>query len=177
MGLYAPLMEKLLDAEPIYNILNTAGRRGMQIEVKIDKLCSEPKVIIVSDKMSDEVSAILKKLSEDTPRLMTIAGFQSDEVILLEPANIVRIYTANSKVFAQTTDNREYTIRRRLYELEELLDKSMFVRISNSEIVNLKYVSGFDLSLAGTICVRMANGLITYVSRRYVAGIRRVLGI
>ena len=108
---------------------------------------------------------------------MTITGFRQDEAILLEPANIVRIYTANSKVFAQTTDNREYTIRRRLYELEELLDKSMFVRISNSEIVNLKYVSGFDLSLAGTICVRMANGLITYVSRRYVAGIRRVLGI
>ena len=149
----------------------------MQIEVKIDKSCPEPKVIIVSDSMSDEVSAILKKLSEGPPRLVTITGFRQDEAILLEPANIVRIYAANSKVFAQTTDNREYTIRRRLYELEELLNKCMFVRISNSEIVNLKNVSGFDLSLAGTICVRMVNGQVTYVSRRYVSGIRRVLGI
>ena len=39
----------------------------MQIEVKIDKSCPEPKVIIVSDSMSDEVSAILKKLSEGPP--------------------------------------------------------------------------------------------------------------
>ena len=64
---YAPLMEKLLDTERIYNILSTAGRRSMQIEVKIDKSCPEPKVIIVSDSMSDEVSAILKKLSEGPP--------------------------------------------------------------------------------------------------------------
>ena len=42
---------------------------------------------------------------------------------------------------------------------------------------NLKKVKGFDLSFSGTICVTLSNGALTYVSRRYVAKIKQVLGI
>ena len=35
----------------------------------------------------------------------------------------------------------------------------------------------FDLSFAGTICVSLSNGTVTYVSRRYVAKIKQLLGI
>ena len=40
-----------------------------------------------------------------------IAGFSGDEVRLLEESEIVRIYAANQKVYAQTA-NREYILRR-----------------------------------------------------------------
>ena len=89
---------------------------------------------------------------------------------------IYRIVASEGKVYA-VTDEGEYQLRLRLYELENRLDKGSFVRISNSEIINLKRVKGFDLSLAGTICVRLTNGMVTYVSRRYVARIKQVLGI
>jgi DNA-binding LytR/AlgR family response regulator len=75
------------------------------------------------------------------------------------------------------TGNGEYTLRLRLYELEDRLDKNSFVRISNSEIINLRKVKGFDLSFTGTICVTLSNSKVTYVSRRYVAKIKQVLGI
>jgi DNA-binding LytR/AlgR family response regulator len=68
-------------------------------------------------------------------------------------------------------------LRLRLYEIEERLDNNNFVRISNSDIINLKKVKGFDLSLAGTICVILSNGTVTYVSRRFVARIKQLLGI
>jgi len=61
--------------------------------------------------------------------------------------------------------------------LEERLNAKRFVRISNGEIVNLGQVKGFDLSFAGTICVNMKNGSVTYVSRRYVSKIKQVLGL
>ena len=45
------------------------------------------------------------------------------------------------------------------------------------EIINLKKVRGFDLSLTGTILVTLTNGTVTYVSRRYVTKMKQVLGI
>ena len=94
----------------------------------------------------------------------------------MDQSQIYRIGASEGKVYA-VTDEGEYQLRLRLYELENRLDKGSFVRISNSEIINLKRVKGFDLSLAGTICVRLTNGMVTYVSRRYVARIKQVLGI
>lgn len=146
----------------------------MQIEIQIDEQCKEPKIVIITDKMTEEVSEIVKKLSAD--REQTIAGFKDDIVEVLEPDTLFRVYASNSKVFAQT-NHGEYQLRLRLYELEQRLDRHSFVRISNSEIINLKKVKGFDLSFSGTICVMLSNGTITYVSRRYVAKIKQILGI
>ncbi len=146
----------------------------MQIEIRIDSSAKEPKVIVFTDKMTDEISELVKKLSAETPSM--IAGFRNSEVILLEQTNIIRIYAADSKVYAET-ESGEYQLRLRLYELEMRLEKNQFVRISNSEIVNLKKVKGFDLSFTGTICVSLLNGTTTYVSRRYVTKIKQVLGI
>ena len=64
----------------------------------------------------------------------------------------------------------------RLYELEERLD-NRFVRISNSEIVNLKKVKSLDLSFVGTICMELSNGEVSYVSRRYVSKMKKILGL
>ncbi len=146
----------------------------MQIKIEIDQKCAEPKVIILTDKMTEEVNEIVRKLSEEKPEI--IAGFREDTLEILERSDIIRIYSETGKVIA-VTDRGEYSLRLRLYELEEMLAKDSFVRISNSEIVNLRKVKGFDLSLAGTICVSFTDGKTTYVSRRYVAKIKKVLGV
>ncbi|HCM24557.1 MAG TPA: LytTR family transcriptional regulator [Ruminococcaceae bacterium] len=146
----------------------------MQIEIKIDADCKEPKVIVLTDKITDEISELLKRLSEETPQMLV--GFRGNTLEILEQANIFRIYAQAGKVIA-TTSKGNYLLRLRLYELEDRLGKSSFVRISNSEIINLKKVKAFDLSFAGTICVSLSNGTVTYVSRRYVSKIKKVLGI
>ncbi len=146
----------------------------MQIEIKIDTSCTIPKLLIVTDKMTEEVNEIVKKLSEDTPKVIT--GFQEEVAQIIEPQNISRIFANNGRVYA-VTNQGEYTLRLRLYEIEEQLCIPNFVRISNSEIINLKKVKNFDLSFAGTICVTLLDGTVTYVSRRYVSKIKKVLGI
>ena len=78
---------------------------------------------------------------------------------------MIRIYLNSGKVVA-VTDKGEYILRLRLYEIEKLLLTDQFIRISNSEIINLKKVNNFDLSFTGTICVKLSNGVTTYVSRR-----------
>lgn len=146
----------------------------MQIEIKIDSSYIEPKILILTDKMTEDINGILKKLSEEAPQML--AGFCGESVEILDQAEIVRIYASTGKIFA-VTGKGEYILRLRLYELEDRLDKNSFVRISNSEIINLKKVKAFDLSFAGTICVTLTNNTVTYVSRRYVAKIKQILGI
>lgn len=146
----------------------------MKIEIKIDDTAAETKVIIVTREVTESVQALVKRLSEEHPKV--IAGFSEDTVRLLEQEEILRIYAADGKVFA-VTEKGEFTLRLRLYELEERLDKKRFVRISNSEIVNLSKVKGFDLSFSGTIRVSLTNGTSTYVSRRYVSKIKTTLGL
>ncbi len=146
----------------------------MQIEVKIDSSCMEPKVIILTASMTEDVNTILNKLSDQSPQI--ISGSKNNKFEVIEQADLIRIYTSNGKVFA-VTHKGEYALRLRLYEIEERLPSRQFVRISNSEIINLKNVNNFDLSLTGTICVKLANGTITYVSRRYVSKLKKILGI
>ena len=146
----------------------------MQIEIKNDSNCKEIKIIILTDKMTDEVNEIVKRLSEEAPQI--IAGIKDDRLEILDQTNIFRVYSTDKKVFA-VTNSGEYIVRMRLYEIEERLDKNNFVRISNSEIINIRKVKNFDLSFTGTICVSLLDGRVTYVSRRYVAKIKLLLGI
>ncbi len=146
----------------------------MQLEVKIDSACIEPKVVIWTAAMTEEVNTILSRLSEQAPPI--ISGSRGDRVEVLEQADLIRIYASAGKVLA-VTPKGEYVLRLRLYEIEERLPPHQFVRISNSEIIHLKKVDSFDLSMTGTICVKLANGTITYVSRRYVSKLKKILGI
>ncbi|MGN1090735.1 MAG: LytTR family DNA-binding domain-containing protein [Huintestinicola sp.] len=146
----------------------------MDIEIKIDPSYNIPKVIILTDKVTEEINALVTKLSEEAPQI--IAGFRDNVLQILQQDEIIRVYSSGGKVFALTEDG-EFILRLRLYEMEERLDSSRFVRISNSEIVNLKKVKSFDLSFVGTICVLFDDSTKTYVSRRYVSKIKKFLGV
>ncbi len=146
----------------------------MQLEVKIDSEYTEPKVVILTASMTENVNMILNRLSDHAPPI--ISGSRDDKIEVIEQTDLIRIYTSAGKVFA-VTDKGEYALRLRLYEIEERLLPHQFVRISNSEIINLKKVDNFDLSLTGTICVKLSNKTTTYVSRRYVSKIKKILGV
>lgn len=146
----------------------------MKIEVQIDEKCKEPKVIIVTNKKTTEIDDIINKLSDSQSKI--IVGFKNNMVEILNTFNIYRIYSEGNKVIAETI-NGEYTLKLRLYEVEQKLDSNEFVRISNSDIINLKKVKHFDLSLSGTIRITLLNNTVTYVSRRTVAKIKQLLGL
>lgn len=151
-----------------------SGGERVKIEVRIEEGVTEPKLVIIADRMTDELSDLVRRLSGG--EVTALAGFRGEEAKLIGEEDIIRVYASDGKVFA-VTDTGEYRLRLRLYELEERLSGRSFVRISNAEIVNIKKVRGFDLSLAGTICVSLSNGETTYASRRYVSKIKQILGL
>jgi len=90
------------------------------------------------------------------------------------PAEIIRIYSQSKRVYVRTKDER-YEVNDRIYVLEEQLQDRGFVRISNSEIVNVRQIEKLDMSYAGTIKMHLKNGDETYVSRRYMKQIKEIL--
>ncbi len=148
----------------------------MKLNIKIDTNVSEPEALIVTPKMNEEVSKIVDFIEKLNGMTTVISGTKDDKVEILEQDSLIRLYAEGGKIFA-VTENGLYQLRLRLYELEERLDAGRFVRISNSEIVNLKKVRSIDLSFAGTICMEMSNRQVNYVSRRYVSKIKKILGL
>jgi DNA-binding LytR/AlgR family response regulator len=160
----------------ILHIIKLAGGKVVKVEIRLDEQCEETSVMIVTKEMSDEVNGLVKILSNQNPNLHLILGFRDGNATVLTHEKIIRIFAANQKVYI-VTDDGEYISRLRLYEFEERLPANMFVRISNSEIVNLQNVRDFDLSFSGSICVRFLDGSATYVSRRYVSRLKTILGM
>ena len=58
-----------------------------------------------------------------------------------------------------------------------LLDKKMFVRISNSEIVNFNKVENIDFKIVGTLILNFKSGNKAYASRIYIPKIKEFLEI
>lgn len=145
----------------------------MRFEIKIDASYTEPEIVIFTSSVTEEVENIVKRLSSDTPKIIT--GIKDGNIEILNEDDFIKIYSLKGRVSA-ATEKGEYSLRMRLYEIEEKLCSGNFVRISNSEIINLKKVKNFDLSFTGTILVRLSDGSTSYVSRRYISKIKKILG-
>ena len=146
----------------------------MRVDLKLDSVYIEPLAVIYTAEITDEVTEAVKRLKETGSDIIT--GFTDERAEILSPDDIYRVYSENQKVLA-VTEKGTFRLRMRLYQAEERLSGRKFVRISNSEIINLNKTANFDLSFAGTIQVKLKNGDTTFVSRRYVSEIKRILGI
>lgn len=142
----------------------------MKVEIRVDPARTEPEAILYAPEVTPQLEAVARMLSEGGEERLTVWSERGASFIPL--SDILRLYAERQSVLAQTAD-ATYTVRQRLYELEERLAPHRFVRISNSEIVNARKIAGMDFSLTGTIRIRLRGGLETYASRRYVSRLRK----
>lgn len=145
----------------------------MEVEVIVDAKYNKPKAIIYTNAVSDEVAKVVNELQNSGTQ--TLNGYLDNKICILNLEKIFDIYAEGGKVYAKSSDET-YSLKYRLYELEKLLSKD-FIRISNSEIINLKKVKNLDFSLLGTIKINFINGTFTYCSRRFIKKIKEHLGL
>ena len=144
----------------------------MEVRIQIDPGCEGVSVTITAGALTDEVKALARRLEGGE----TLLGWRDGEAFPLPAEELLRCYVEDKGVKAQTARG-VFDLRERLYELEGRLDRHTFVRISQSEIVNLHKVTALDLKLTGTIKMTLAGGTVCYVSRRYVKKIKEALGL
>src|SRR5699024_7955644 len=130
---------------------------------------------IQAKEWSEELEDILKVIKKKKQhRLFGVDSEDSDQTVLLDPNHIDFIYAENRKIFAVLKD-QHFEIKKKLYELEELLMPYDFVRFSKSVIGNLNQIARFELSFNGNLCVYFHSGKKEYITRKYVASIKKGL--
>ena len=144
----------------------------MKVELNIDEKFKEIVVTISTDKINDEVQELVNYIEYKEDYLVGIAD---DQVCVLDISDIIRVFVEDRKVFVVTTKGK-FVVRKKLYEMNNLLTKD-FVKISQSEIANIKFIKNLDLSIRGTIVIVYKNSDISYVSRRLLKDFKTKLGL
>ena len=146
----------------------------MDVEIRVDKALKEKKVVILVPEIDKEALDLKEKIQNSSQSILT--GFYDGKLEFIGLDDIIRVYANDKKVYAVTMD-KEYILRLALYQVEDRLASDKFVRISNSEIINLEKTKSFDLDYINTISCEMINGDVCYVSRRTLKKVKQILGI
>ena len=156
----------------------------MKFTLTIDPTVTETIVTVTAREVDAEVQAIQRlasgSLDSSSPAverpLRRLIGTSGNDATVLEVRSILAFFTRKKAVFAHTSKG-DWRIKARMYELEESLPAGDFVRISQSEIVNIAAIKKLDLSFSGTISVQLKDGSRYYVSRRQLPAFKSKLGI
>ena len=144
----------------------------MKVELNIDKKFGETIVTISTNKVNDEIQNLVNYIENKEGYFI---GVLDDKVRLLNMEDIIRVYVEDRKVYVVTVEGR-FIVRKKLYEVQSTLTKD-FIKISQSEIANVKYIHSLDLGLRGTIVISYKNSDISYVSRRMLKEFKMKLGL
>ena len=147
-------------------------KEKFKLRIIQDDTIEQTEVIIRTKTLDDEVGRIIASLGAQPQKALFCETLSSSSMIDMK--DIVLI-SKSGRYLSVKTLNGEFILSDPLYKIEEKLDPIWFVRISQSEIVNLKHVKGWNLSKSGTIRIEMVNGIESFTSRRYARNIREIL--
>ena len=141
----------------------------MKCTVILDKTREEEIVIYAHQK--NEMIFEIERMAQEKPLQLT--GFLNEEIV-----KSYKAATSKKEVITMNYDftAEKYLIKARLYNIEEILDKS-FIKINQSSIANVKKIQKFDASISGTLKVIFKNGHTDYVSRRNIKNVKERLGL
>lgn len=146
----------------------------MRIEIVIKQEIDEPYVIVYAKEITKDIQYMVDIIGNTYNKKFT--GIKDQKIFMLNHDDIYCFYSENQKVYAKT-DNGNLSVKQKLYQLEELLKGSSFIRVSNACIANVDKIKNIDISFSGTLALKFKNGDLEFVSRRYVSKIKEYLGI
>ena len=131
-----------------------------------------------------EVSVPCPRIDERVQRIVSALG-TSDRALVgerdgatyrLDVDDVCYAETVDGKTFLYTAD-AVYQTPLKLYELEERLAGTEFVRASKQMLVNFDHVASIRPALNARLQLMLDNGEAVIVSRQYAPVIKRKLGL
>ena len=144
----------------------------MKLDLNIDEKVKETLVVVSANKIDKEVQNLINYIEYSSEYLI---GIVENKVSIIDIDEIIRVYIEDRKTFVVTLKDT-YVVKKKLYEVENMVTRN-FVKISQSEIANIKFIKNLDFSNTGTIVIKYKNSDISYVSRRMIKEFKLKLGI
>lgn len=142
----------------------------MKFKLFIDKNAEETVTVVAHEKstLTDELeSVVMQYCGEDK-----VVIYRDGEMRQIDFFEIECVSTCDGKCEIVDKSGRRYTVRERLYEIEQRLP-NYFIRINKSAIANERAIERFRTDLGGGVSVDFKCGYSDYVSRRCFAEIKR----
>ncbi len=103
----------------------------MDIEIKLEESRKTPKIIILTDKITDEVSELVQRLKTSNREI--VSGIKDGCVEIINVASLVRIYSADKKVMtAESFCQGKGFMNLKKYSTAQTLSESQIRRLSIS---------------------------------------------
>ena len=146
----------------------------MKVNLFVSRDIEEPHADIHTNELTDNITKAMSILeSDDTNEILAVKNGSDITLLQFDDVFMLRVENKQVKVY---TENKEYLIRKPLYQVEESLSGD-FVRISKTTIVNLKKIKRVAPSLKGMMFIELKNGLKDNISRKYLPDFKNALDL
>ena len=146
----------------------------MKISLEVEETLSENEIIIRCNSSGEEIYALMNTIQKSVAASDNFVGYKEDREYFLRLNDILFFETEEGLLWAHTK-NDMYSIRYKLYELEELLP-GFFMRVSKSTILNTHHIYSIGKNITSTSLVQFRNShKQVYVSRYYYKPLRLYL--
>ena len=144
------------------------------MKVRVEEIANleETEVVVRCEKRDGSVDKIVGILERIEDSLLVRKEGRSYRVV---PPDILYFESVDDKVFVYTS-NDVYETTLRLYELEDFLRNTTFLRVNKNTIVDSAKIVSFRPILNGRMEARLQNGESVEISRSYVGALKSVLG-
>ena len=119
-------------------------------------------------------SEILKIISTVKTYDFKIIGHDNERIYRLNLKDIYYFDTVDNKVFIYLKE-KVFESKQKLYEIEEHLENTDFLRVSKSVILNLKKIDYLSPAFSGRFEAKLENGEKVIISRQYVPDFKKKL--
>lgn len=143
------------------------------MQLKVSKVpISEPELLeIRCHKISDEVNEIISFVKS---RQGVLNGIIDGDIYEVAVPDVYYIESVDDRAFIYTAD-KNYEVNLRIYEMEEMLAKSSFLRIQKGMLLNLMKVKSIKPGLSGRYVALLINNEEVIISRRYFPNFKKTL--
>lgn len=144
----------------------------MKLKIIKDSNFKEPLLQIYTRHIDKQTQRVIDFIQQK-PNI--VYGYKNKRLEFIPLEKVIRIFTENKQVLIQTPTDT-YLAKQRLYFFEQELG-TPFIRISQGEIINIKYIKQLNLTIRGSIEVTFKNGTVSFVARRSLKRFKEQLNL